>query len=131
MKKLKILLIIIWISQIILWIFSLLVPGLFLETAMWLSKVNPDIWYPMWMLAARFFAFGIWLFYMSKHIEKSKFWIDMMILIQIIDLFSWIFYVTTWSVEFSVAAFPMFNAIIFALLLFIFSRSKDINFKNI
>lgn len=128
MKPLKILLVMIAISQIVLWAISFLFPQFFLEVAMWLKSVHPDIGYPMSMFSARLFAFGIWIFYILKNIEKNKFWIDMMIFIQVFDFVWGLVYVLNGNVSLSAAAFPMFNAFVFSVLLYVFSRNNSIKF---
>ena len=128
MKKLKVLLIIIAISQLVLWWISFFAPKFFLEVAMWLHSVNVDIWYPISMFSARLFAFWFGIFYILKNVEKNKFWIDLMIFVQIFDFIWGLIYVLNWSVPLSSALFPMFNAFIFSVLLYVFSRDNSIKF---
>lgn len=128
MKKLKFLLVIIAVSQLVLWLISFFFPEFFLEVAMWLKNVNPDIGYPISMFSARLFAFWFGIFYILKNIEKNKFWIDVMIFIQVFDFIWGLIYVLNWNVALSAAAFPMFNAFVFSVLLYVFSRNNSIKF---
>ncbi len=118
MKKMTWLLRIVGIIQIVLGVFYLFAPEFFLH-AMGHSVPEADIYYPLAMLAARFIAFGIALIYVSTTPAQYKLWINIMVLIQLIDLAAGIFYTTIGVVPLSLSGFPMFNATwIIALLLF-------------
>jgi hypothetical protein len=95
--------------QIILGGLFLFTPGFFLA-AIGHSIPEPDIFYPLAMLAARFIAYGIALIYISHEPVPHKLWINIMVLIQAIDLSAGIFYTATGIVSLEISAFPMFNA---------------------
>lgn len=116
MKKLTYLLRVVGAIQIILGLGYLLVPGMFLH-AMGHSSPQPDIYYPLGMLAARFIAYGIAFFVIASAPAKHVLWINIMILIQAIDLGVGIFYTGIGVVPVSLSALPMFNAIWIILLL--------------
>lgn len=116
MKKLKVLLRVIGVVQVILGVLYLLVPKQFL-TMQGLSAPGADIAYPLGMLAARFLAYGIGMFFIAREPEKNLFWINNMLLIQAVDLAAGIFYTATDVVALAHSAFPMFNAALFIILL--------------
>ena len=117
MKKLKVLLYGIGIAQIVLGVLSLFFPAFFIETAMKLTAVSPDMGYALGMLASRFFVFGVLLFVAAKNPPKHLLLIDAMIAVQSIDLLAGIAYTSLKIVPFSAAALPMFDAAIFIVLL--------------
>ena len=51
-----------------------------------LSATPHDANYPLGMLAARFIAYGIGMFVIARNPNQNIFWINNMILIQLIDL---------------------------------------------
>ncbi len=117
MKKMTYLLYVVGAIQIILGIFHLFLPELFLKNT---GHTIPqaDIYYPLAMLASRFIAYGIAFIYIAKDPLKYILWIQFMVLIQLIDLGAGIFYTLSGVVNIADSAFPMFNAIwIIALLL--------------
>lgn len=116
MKKLRYLLKFVGAIQIILGLAYLFVPALFLH-AMGHTIPQPDIYYPLGMLAARFIAYGIALFVIARAPAQHVLWLDFMILIQAIDLLVGIFYTSTGVLPLSLSAFPMFNAAWIILLL--------------
>jgi hypothetical protein len=118
MMKLKILLVVLGSVQIILGIAYLIFPHGLLA---WMghSMPAPDINYPLGMLAARFLAYGIGLFVIARDPERHAFWIDNMIFIQLVDLGTGVFYTLTGTVSLALAGFPMFNATLFATLLWL------------
>jgi hypothetical protein len=69
------------------------------------------------MLAARFLAYGVGMFYIARLADKQRFWINNMVLIQTVDLAVGIFYTASGTVALSLSAFPMFNAALFIILL--------------
>ena len=114
--KLKVLLRIIGVVQLILGAFYLFLPLQFLSMQ-GLSTPGADNAYPLGMLAARFLAYGIGMLIIAKAPEKNLFWINNMILIQALDLAVGIFYTATGIVGLSHSGFPMFNATLFIILL--------------
>jgi len=125
MKKLNYLLKVIGSIQIILGLAYLFVPALFLH-AMGHSTPQPDMFYPLGMLAARFIAYGIALFFIASAPAKHVLWINFMILIQLIDLGVGIFYTSMGVVPLSLSAFPMFNATWIILLLAMWRPGKEL-----
>ena len=116
MKKLNYLLKFIGTIQIILGMAYLFAPAFFLHS-MGHSIPQPDIYYPLGMLAARFIAYGIALLIISSSPAQHVLWINVMILIQLIDLAVGIFYTSIAVIPLSLSAFPMFNATWIILLL--------------
>ena len=114
--KLKVLLRIIGGVQLILGALYLFIPMQFLAL-MGHSAPNADIAYPLGMLAARFLAYGIGMFFIANDPEKNLFWINNMIIVQAVDLVTGIFYTVTGVVGLSLSGFPMFNATLFIVLL--------------
>ena len=114
--KLKVLLRIIGVVQLVLGLLYLFIPMNFLAM-MGHSAPEADIAYPLGMLAARFLAYGVGMLFIANQPEKQLFWINNMILIQVVDLAVGIFYTTTGIVGLSHSAFPMFNATLFIILL--------------
>jgi hypothetical protein len=126
MKKLTYLLKLIGIIQIILGLAYLFVPALFLQS-MGHSQPQPDIYYPLGMLAARFIAYGIALLVIANTPVQNILWINFMILIQIIDLGVGIFYTAMGVLPLTLSAFPMFNAVwIICLLALWHPRAESI-----
>lgn len=118
MNKLKTLLRIIGVVQLILGIGFLVAPSPFL-VLMGLSAPAPDNNYMFGMLAARLLAYGFGMFAIARAPEENQFWINNMILIQIIDLAAGLFYTFTGVVNIANALFPMFNATVFIVLLWL------------
>jgi hypothetical protein len=118
MKKLGILLKVVAVLQIVLGLGYLFVPGTFLA-AMGHSAPQADIYYPLGMLAARFIAYGAALYLISSAPQRHVLWIDIMILIQLIDLAVGIFYTATGILSLSLSGFPMFNALWIIVLLWL------------
>ncbi len=114
--KLKVLLCVIGVVQLVLGLMYLFIPMKFLGM-MGHSIPQADIAYPLGMLAARFLAYGIGMLFIAREPEKQLFWINNMILIQAVDLAVGVFYTVTGIVGLSHSAFPMFNATLFILLL--------------
>jgi hypothetical protein len=81
------------------------------------SVPEADIAYPLGMLAARFLAYGIGMFFIARAPEKHLFWINNMILIQVVDLAVGVFYTATGVIGLQLSGFPMFNATLFIILL--------------
>lgn len=118
MQPLRFVLRIVGIVQIVLGLLYLFVPLPFLAF-MGSSVTQPDIAYPLGMLAARFLAYGIGMFYIARDPEKHIFWINNMILIQVVDLAVGVFATLGGVVALSHSAFPMFNATLIIILLLV------------
>ena len=114
--KLKVLLRVIGVVQLVLGLVYLFIPMQFLGM-MGHSIPQADIAYPLGMLAARFLAYGVGMLFIAREPEKQLFWINNMILIQAVDLAVGVFYTVTGIVGLSHSAFPMFNATLFIILL--------------
>ncbi len=96
--------------QMVLGAAYLLAPGLFLAQ-MGHSAAAPDLYYPLGMLAARFVAYGIGFWVISKQATNHALWVGLMGLIQGIDLIVGVVYTATGVVPLQLSAFPMFNAV--------------------
>ena len=118
MKKLTILLRLVGVIQIVLGLAYLFAPALLLES-IGHTVPEPDLFYPLAMLAARFVAYGAAFLYIAREPEQHGLWINFMILIQLIDLGAGVFYTATSVVRLADSAFPMFNATWIAALLFL------------
>ena len=116
--KLKAFLVIVGIVQLVLGTAYLFAPQSFLA-AMGHSATAADINYPLGMLAARFLAYGIGLLAMARAPQRHGFWIVNMVFIQIVDLAVGMFYTLNGVVPLSLSGFPMFNATLIALLLWL------------
>jgi hypothetical protein len=122
MKKLTILLRVVGVLQIVLGLLFLFTPA-FVLTAMGHTLPEPDIFYPLAMLSARFISYGIALIFISSEPVKNKLWIYFMILIQLIDLSAGIFYTATGVVSLELSGVAMFNASWIIVLLYLFTKS--------
>jgi hypothetical protein len=114
--KLKIALIAVGGVQLVLGIAYLLAPQALLQ---WMGHSLPaaDIHYPLGMLAARFLAYGLGLLVIAQEPARHTFWIKNMVLIQAIDLAVGLYYTLTGTISLQLSAFPMFNALLIAVLL--------------
>ena len=124
MKKLRILLRVVGVVQFVLGAAYLFVPEAFMAW-MKLSPTPTDTNYALGMLAARFIAYGIGMFVIARDPVRNLFWIKNMILIQLIDLAVGAFYTANGTLSLSSSAFPMFDAVLIAGLLFLW-RPKQI-----
>jgi hypothetical protein len=127
MTKLKVLLWAVAGSQIILGAATLLAPGPFFA---WMGLTVPpvDNNYMLAMLSARFLAYGIGFLALARSERPDPFWIRNMVVVQAIDFAAGLYYVATGVVAISVAAFPMFNAAVFGLLLWLWApRQNDLS----
>ena len=116
MTKLKSLLFLIGAVQIILGLLTLFAPS-FLFGSMGLSIPADDNHYMLAMLGGRFLAYGFGMFIIMRDPEGNIKWIDNMIFIQIVDLAAGVFYTLGDVVSLGDAAFPMFDATLFIVLL--------------
>jgi hypothetical protein len=109
MRNLKILLRVVGVIQIVLGILYLFAPVFLLES-MGHTVPSDDTFYPLAMLASRFIGYGAAFLFISREPSKHGLWIDIMIVIQLLDLAGGIFYTSTGVVPLSLSGFPMFNA---------------------
>jgi hypothetical protein len=116
MRKLTVLLVIIGVVQVVLGLLYLFMPLQFLAL-MGHTVPAADTAYPLGMLAARFLAYGVGMFVIARDPERNGFWIDNMILIQVVDLAVGLFLTANGTITLAHSAFPMFNATMFILLL--------------
>ena len=84
-----------------------------------LTPPAADLGYPLAMLAARFFVYGVGMFWIARDPHKHLFWARGMILIQLMDLAAGAAYVGMGHVAVANAALPMVNAALFAVALFV------------
>jgi hypothetical protein len=96
--------------QLVLGLGYLLAPGLVLQS-MGHTAAAPDLYYPLGMLAARFVAYGLGFWIISRQAGQHALWVGLMALIQAIDLAVGVFYTATGVVPWQLSAFPMFNAV--------------------
>lgn len=126
MKKLAILLRLVGVVQLILGAAYLFAPEAF-TAWMKLSPTPHDTNYAFGMLAARFIAYGIGMIAIARDPARNLFWINNMILIQLIDLGVGVFYTARGTLALSSSAFPMFNAALIAGLLFLWRPKRIAN----
>lgn len=124
MTRLRALLWIIAASQLVLGGLTLIAPTTFFG---WMGLTAPpaDNKYMLGMLAARFLAYGVGMAMLARQPIPDRFWILNMVLIQVIDLAVGIAYITTGALAPAVAAFPMFNATVFAVLLWLWQPRDE------
>lgn len=125
MKKLQGLLILIGIVQLVLGALFLLAPQMLMG---WMGLTVPaaDAGYILGMLAARFIAYGLGMFWSARAPEQNLFWINNMILVQVIDLAAGVYYTAAGVVDISSTAFPMFNAALFIILLWLWRPKANV-----
>lgn len=116
--KLKVLLVAVGVVQLVLGVAYLFVPHALLA---WMGHSLPaaDINYPFGMLAARFLAYGLGMLVIARAPVHHEFWIRNMVLIQLIDLAVGVYYTLVGTVTLTLSAFPMFNAALIAILLWL------------
>ena len=116
--KLKILLIVVGVAQLVLGLAYLFVPH---ELLRWMGHSVPpsDLNYPLGMLAARFLAYGLGMFVIARAPTRHVFWIQNIVLIQLLDLAVGLFYTFSGTIPLKLSAFPMFNAALIAMLLWL------------
>lgn len=120
---LKIVLWLVAASQFILGALTLFAPSQF---AGWMGLPVPPAGdgYLLAMLGARFVAYGVGLIWLARQTVPDRFWVGNMVLIQLLDFAAGAAYVASGNVPLVAAAFPMFNAALFALLLWFFGRQS-------
>ena len=116
MKILKYTPYLIGLSQLILGALYLFMPLGFLAMQGH-SPVEPDIGYPLSMLAARFLVYGIGMFYIARAPLQNMVWLYGMVGIQAIDLAGGLYYTGTGVVEIANSGVAMFNAAFFIVIM--------------
>jgi len=123
MKKVKVLLFVVGIVQVVLGLLYILMPS---ATLHWMghSAVADDIAYPLGMLSSRFLVYGVLLMLASRSPAEHRLLILGMIWIQLIDLAVGLYFTLQGTVGISLSGFPMFNATAIALLLWLWMPSQ-------
>ena len=123
--KLKALLIAVGVVQIVLGLAYLFIPH---ELLRWMGHSIPadDLNYPLGMLAARFLAYGLGMFVIARAPDRHLFWIQNMVLIQAIDLAVGLFHTFVGTIPLKLSAFPMFNAVLIAVLLWLWRPKSTV-----
>lgn len=75
------------------------------------SAATPDLYYPLGMLGARFVAYGVGFWIISRRAREHALWVALMGLIQAIDLGVGLVYTASGVLPLQLSAFPMFNAV--------------------
>ncbi|WP_193176047.1 hypothetical protein [Oricola nitratireducens] len=126
MTRLKILLWIVALSQLVLGALTLIAPGAFFA---WMGLTVPpvDNQYMLGMLAARFIAYGIGMAVLARAERPDPFWVRNMVLVQAIDFTVGLYFAATGVIGIETAAFPMVNAAIFGVLLWLWTPRQPAN----
>lgn len=116
MNRLKHLMRIVGVIQLVLGALYLLAPHRFLA---WMghSAVAPDIAYPLGMLSSRFLVYGALMIVAARDPGRHRPLVMGMVIMQLIDLAVGMVYTLEGVVAWSLSAFPMFNAVWIAALL--------------
>ena len=124
MKKLQILLIYIGVVQLVLGVLFLFAPQAIMG---WMGLTVPaaDAGFILGMLAARFIAYGLGMFWVARAPQENLFWINNMILIQAIDLAVGVYYTATGVIDITSSALAMFNATLFIILLLLWRPKSN------
>lgn len=131
MKILKFVPYLIGVSQLVLGAFYLFMPLGFLAMQGH-TPVEADIGYPLSMLAARFFVYGIGMFYIARAPLQNMFWLYGMVAIQAIDLAGGLYYTGTGIVDIAHSGVAMFNATFFIVIMMAYSVGvKNQGGKNV
>lgn len=123
--KLKALLIAVGVVQLVLGLAYLFIPH---ELLRWMGHSIPtdDLNYPLGMLAARFLAYGLGMFVIARAPDRHAFWIQNMVMIQVLDLAVGLFYTFSGTIPLNLSAFPMFNAALIAMLLWLWRPKSTV-----
>lgn len=123
MKRLRVLMCVVGAIQLALGVLYLIVPHRLLA---WMghSAVAADIAYPLGMLSSRFLVYGALMVVAARDPERHRLLIMGMIIMQLIDLAVGMVYTLDGVVAWSLSAFPMFNAIWIAVLLWWWRPAK-------
>lgn len=106
----KVLLRLIGVIQLVLGLAYLLAPQ-WLLARMGHSAAPADLLYPLAMLAARFIAYGIGLWWAAVEPARHAPWLRLMALIQLIDLGAGVVATASGTVSLALSGFPMVNAV--------------------
>ena len=98
------------VVQIILGLAYLIAPDQLLHS-MGHSLPATDLHYPLGMLAARFLAYGVGFWLISRAPQQHLLWIRLMACIQGIDLTVGLYYTAAGVVPLTLSSLPMFNAL--------------------
>lgn len=122
MKKVNVLLFVVGIFQVVLGLLYMLMPS---ATLHWMghSAVAGDIAYPLGMLSSRFLVYGVLLVLASRSPAEHRLLILGMMWIQVIDLAAGLYFTLHGTVGISLSGFPMFNATVITLLLWLWMPS--------
>ncbi len=117
-KKVKVLLWVVGAGQIALGLAYLLAPQGLLH---WMghSPVPGDIAYPLGMLSSRFLVYGALLLLAARSPAEHRLLLLGMVWIQLIDLAAGLYFTLGGVVNLALSGFPMFNATVIALLLWL------------
>jgi hypothetical protein len=96
--------------QLVLGLAYLFAPGAILAN-MGHTVPAHDLYYPLGMLAARFIAYGLGFWLISRQARQHLLWVGLMALVQAIDLGVGAYYTAAGVVPWQLSAFPMFNAV--------------------
>ncbi len=123
MKKIKVMLFIVGLAQLVLGVLYMLTPN---ELLHWMghSAVADDIAYPLGMLSSRFLVYGVLLVLASRSPDEHRLLIIGMVWIQLIDLLFGLYFTIQGTVGISLSGFPMFNAAVIGLLLWLWMPSS-------
>jgi hypothetical protein len=124
MHKLTWLLRLVGVIQLALGVLYLFFPS-WLLTQMGHTLPAPDIHYPLAMLAARFIAYGAGFVLIARVASQHRLWINLMIIIQLIDLGAGLYYTLTGIVGVSLSGVPMFNAAWIIVLLWLWQPARQ------
>ena len=116
MKRLTYLMRVVGAIQLVLGVLYLVVPHRLLA---WMghSAVAPDIAYPLGMLSSRFLVYGALMIVAAREPARNRLLIMGMVAMQLIDLAVGMVYMLDGTVTWSLSAFPMFDAVWIAALL--------------
>lgn len=118
MTKVKILLWAVGLGQLVLGLLYLFAPHAMLH---WMghSPVAEDIGYPLAMLSSRFLVYGVLLLVAARNPVAHRLLLQGMVGIQLLDLTAGIYFTASGVVGLQLSGFPMFNAALIALLLWL------------
>lgn len=124
MTKVKILLWAVGLGQLVLGAVYLFAPHAMLH---WMghSPVAQDIGYPLAMLSSRFLVYGVMMLAAARNPATHRLLLQGMVWIQLLDLAFGIYFTASGVVGLSLSGFPMFNAALIALLLWLWMPQTE------